>query len=73
MQVIKDFPVVLELDAVLRGQGASPEKMRTRPHLIRMYEQAIKGLASLEPIPSTEKASGVIQHSRFPPAHRREP
>lgn len=47
MNIVKDFPLRIDLDTVLRGQGADPERARQRPHVVRLYEEALREAAAL--------------------------
>ncbi len=47
MNIVRDFPIELDLDTVLRGQGADAEKMRKRPQIVEMYAEAIREAAGL--------------------------
>lgn len=51
MRIVRDFPIKLDLEAVLRGHGADPEKMRQRPNILKMYEEALReGAGLIKPV-----------------------
>ncbi len=51
MPVLRDFDLTLDVDQVLRAQGADPDVIRARnPHLVEIAERAlVEGLTFLEP------------------------
>lgn len=67
MAILKDWQLDLDVDSVLRGQGADPAKIRGRsPHLVTMAGRALEeGLPLVQPRVLIERFTvSAIQHER---------